>query len=109
MQQLGIIKAFIDDRRLLDTQPVFIAGDLNVDKYDAGEYVGMLRILAQAVRPGASSDIGRAPWTRRRVRRGSQELIRFARTRSATKHPRTSSFLNVAKLAPVKTAVIRRN
>jgi endonuclease/exonuclease/phosphatase family metal-dependent hydrolase len=45
MRQLGIIKSFIDDRGLSGTEPVFIAGDLNVDKYDAGEYPAMLRIL----------------------------------------------------------------
>ncbi|MDQ3565209.1 MAG: sphingomyelin phosphodiesterase [Pseudomonadota bacterium] len=45
MRQLGIIKSFIDGRGLSDTEPVFIAGDLNVNKYDAGEYAAMLRIL----------------------------------------------------------------
>lgn len=45
MQQLGIIKSFIDERGLSGTEPVFIAGDLNVDKYDAVEYAAMLRIL----------------------------------------------------------------
>jgi endonuclease/exonuclease/phosphatase family metal-dependent hydrolase len=45
MQQLGIIKSFIDDRGLTSTEPVFIAGDLNVDKHDGVEYDAMLRIL----------------------------------------------------------------
>ena len=45
MQQFGIIKEFIDSRGAPDTEPVFIAGDLNVDKYDAGEFDAMLRIL----------------------------------------------------------------
>jgi endonuclease/exonuclease/phosphatase family metal-dependent hydrolase len=45
MRQLGIIKSFIDDLGLSDTEPVFIAGDLNVDKYDAGEYASMLHVL----------------------------------------------------------------
>lgn len=45
MQQLGIIKSFIDSRGISATEPVFIAGDLNVDKYDTGEYAVMLRVL----------------------------------------------------------------
>ncbi|HET7060696.1 MAG TPA: sphingomyelin phosphodiesterase [Nitrosospira sp.] len=45
MQQLGIIKSFVDDIGPSGTEPVFIAGDLNVDKYDAVEYAAMLRIL----------------------------------------------------------------
>ena len=45
MRQLGIINSFIDDIWLADTEPAFIAGDLSVDKYDAGEYAAMLRIL----------------------------------------------------------------
>jgi endonuclease/exonuclease/phosphatase family metal-dependent hydrolase len=45
MRQFGVIKDFIDSRRLSDTEPVFIAGDLNVDKYDSGEFDEMLRIL----------------------------------------------------------------
>jgi endonuclease/exonuclease/phosphatase family metal-dependent hydrolase len=45
LRQLGIIKAFIDSRAIPDSEAVFIAGDLNVDKYDAGEYTAMLRIL----------------------------------------------------------------
>jgi endonuclease/exonuclease/phosphatase family metal-dependent hydrolase len=45
LRQLGIVKAFIDSRAIPDSEPVFIAGDLNVDKYDAGEYAAMLRIL----------------------------------------------------------------
>ena len=44
-RQFGIIKAFIDSMRLPDTEPVFIAGDLNVNKYDAREYTAMLRTL----------------------------------------------------------------
>jgi endonuclease/exonuclease/phosphatase family metal-dependent hydrolase len=44
-QQFGIIRDFIDSRRPPDTEPVFIAGDLNVDKYDAGEFGAMLSIL----------------------------------------------------------------
>jgi endonuclease/exonuclease/phosphatase family metal-dependent hydrolase len=45
MRQLGIIKSFIDDLELAATESVFIAGDLNVDKYDTGEYAAMLRVL----------------------------------------------------------------
>ncbi|HEX8873362.1 MAG TPA: sphingomyelin phosphodiesterase [Nitrosospira sp.] len=45
MQQLGIIKSFIDSRGIAGTEPVFIAGDLNVDKHDADEYAAMLRVL----------------------------------------------------------------
>jgi hypothetical protein len=45
MRQLGMIKSFIDDRGLSGTEPVFIAGDLNVDKYDEDEYAAMLCIL----------------------------------------------------------------
>jgi len=45
LRQFGIIKAFIDGRAIPDSEAVFIAGDLNVDKYDAGEYAAMLRIL----------------------------------------------------------------
>jgi len=44
-QQFVIIKEFIDSRGLPDTEPVFIAGDLNVDKYDSGEFNNMLRSL----------------------------------------------------------------
>jgi endonuclease/exonuclease/phosphatase family metal-dependent hydrolase len=45
MRQLGVIKSFIDDLGLPGAEPVFIAGDLNVDKYDTGEYAAMLRVL----------------------------------------------------------------
>jgi len=44
-QQFGIIKDFIDSLGAPDTEPVFIAGDLNVDKYDASEFGAMLSIL----------------------------------------------------------------
>ncbi len=44
-RQFGIIKDFIDSCSLPETEPVFIAGDLNVDKYDAGEFGAMLNIL----------------------------------------------------------------
>ncbi len=44
-RQLRIIKRFIDDHRLPESEPVFIAGDLNVDKYDSGEYATMLQTL----------------------------------------------------------------
>lgn len=45
MQQLGIIKSFIDEIGPPGAETLFIAGDLNVDKYDAVEYAAMLRIL----------------------------------------------------------------
>jgi endonuclease/exonuclease/phosphatase family metal-dependent hydrolase len=45
MQQLGIIRSFIDDHAPPSAEPVFIAGDLNVDKYDDGEYAAMLGVL----------------------------------------------------------------
>jgi endonuclease/exonuclease/phosphatase family metal-dependent hydrolase len=45
IQQLGIIKSFIDEIAPSSTEPGFIAGDLNVDKYDAVEYAAMLSTL----------------------------------------------------------------
>ena len=45
LRQFGIIKSFIDSRGIAETEPVFIAGDLNVDKYNASEYAAMLGAL----------------------------------------------------------------
>ncbi|MGI9332159.1 MAG: sphingomyelin phosphodiesterase [Gammaproteobacteria bacterium] len=44
-QQFRIIKRFIDDLRLAHWEPVFVAGDLNVDRYSGSEYRTMLETL----------------------------------------------------------------
>lgn len=43
--QFRIIKGFIDDLQIPRHQPVFIAGDLNVDRYSGDEYRTMLALL----------------------------------------------------------------
>lgn len=45
LQQLQVIKSFIDSYGIPGNEPVLIAGDLNVDKYDEDEYDEMLRVL----------------------------------------------------------------
>jgi hypothetical protein len=46
-QQFRIIKQFIDEQQISADEPVFIAGDLNVDRLSApAEYQQMLQILA---------------------------------------------------------------
>lgn len=44
-QQFRIIKRFMDALSIPDTEPVIIAGDFNVDKYNEEEFKAMLSIL----------------------------------------------------------------
>lgn len=53
LRQLQAIKSFIDSYDIPGNEPVLIAGDLNVDKYDEDEYREMLHVL-DAWQPVAS-------------------------------------------------------
>jgi len=44
-KQLKLMKSFIDSRKIPASEPVIIAGDLNVDKARSAEYRAMLEIL----------------------------------------------------------------
>lgn len=44
-QQLRIIRAFVEDLSIPEWEPVLFAGDLNVDRYNYGEFTTMLATL----------------------------------------------------------------
>jgi endonuclease/exonuclease/phosphatase family metal-dependent hydrolase len=45
MKQLEIIADFIEEKRLSMNEPVIVAGDMNIDKYDVEQHQQMLRVL----------------------------------------------------------------